>query len=89
MLFYDPADVGNLISGSFAFSKTGLNVWEFTVHVLLKPGLENFECYFSRPTIKDVLSRTVMQSNLYMQSYPFKMPFNGFRYTYSMPMQEM
>ena len=85
----DPADVGNLISGSFAFSKTGLNVWEFMGHVLLKPGLENFECYFSRPTIKDVLSRTVMQSNLYMQSYPFKMPFNGFRYTYSMPMQEM
>ena len=85
----DPADVGNLISGSFAFSQTRLNIWEFTVHILLKPGLENFECYFSRPTIKDVLSRTVMQSNLYMQSYPFKMPFSGFRYTYSMPMQEM
>ena len=41
--FDDPADVGNLISGSSAFSKMSLNIWEFTVHVLLKPGLENFE----------------------------------------------
>ena len=39
----DPADVGNLISGSSAFSKTSLNIWKFTVHVLLKPGLENFK----------------------------------------------
>src|SRR5574337_422115 len=39
--FYDPADVGNLISGSSAFSKTSLNIWKFTVHILLKPGLEN------------------------------------------------
>ena len=39
----DPADVGNLISGSFAFSKSSLNIWKFTVHVLLKPGLESFE----------------------------------------------
>ena len=45
--FNDPADVGNLISGSFAFSKTSLNIWKFTVHVLLKPGLENFEHYFT------------------------------------------
>ena len=45
--FDDPADVGNLISGSSAFSKTSLNVREFTVHVLLKPGLENFEHYFT------------------------------------------
>ena len=45
--FHDPADVGNLISGSSAFSKTSLNIWKFTVHVLLKPGLENFERYFS------------------------------------------
>ena len=44
--FNDPADVGNLISGSFAFSKTSLNIWNFTVHVLLKPGLENFEHHF-------------------------------------------
>ena len=45
--FHDPEDVGNLISGSSAFSKTSLNVREFTVHVLLKPGLENFEHYFT------------------------------------------
>ena len=45
--FDDPADVGNLISGSSAFSKTSLNIWEFMVHVLLKPCLENFEQYFS------------------------------------------
>ena len=46
--FFDhPADVGNLISGSSAFSKTSLNIWKFTVHVLLKPGLENFEHYFA------------------------------------------
>ena len=41
--FVDPVDVGNLISGSFAFSKSSLNIWKFTVHVLLKLGLENFE----------------------------------------------
>ena len=41
----NPTDVGNLISGSSAFSKTSLNIWKFTVHVLLKPGLENFEHY--------------------------------------------
>ena len=41
--FNDPADVGNLISGSFAFSKTSLNIWKFTVHILLKPGFENFD----------------------------------------------
>ena len=45
--FDDPSDVGNLISGSSAFSKTSLNIREFTVHVLLKPGLENFERYFT------------------------------------------
>ena len=43
----DPADVGHLISGSSAFSKTSLNIWKFTVHVLLKPGLENVEHYFA------------------------------------------
>ena len=45
--FDDPSDVGNLISLSSAFSKTSLNIWKFTVHILLKPGLENFEDYFS------------------------------------------
>ena len=43
----DPADVGNLISGSSAISKTSMNIRKFTVHVLLKPGLENFEHYFT------------------------------------------
>ena len=42
----DPTDVGNLISVSSAFSKSSLNIWNFMVHVLLKPGLENFEHYF-------------------------------------------
>ena len=45
--FDDPEAVGNLISGSSAFSKSSLNIWKFTVHVLLKPGLENFEHYFA------------------------------------------
>ena len=45
--FHDPMDVGNLISDSSAFSKSSLNIWKFTVHVLLKPGLENFEHYFA------------------------------------------
>ena len=45
--FYDPADIGNLISGSFAFSKSNLSIWEFLVHILLKPSLENFEHYFA------------------------------------------
>ena len=44
--FYDPADVGNLISGSSAFSKSYLNIWDFLVHILLKPRLKNFEHYF-------------------------------------------
>ena len=45
--FHDPADVGNLISGSSAFSKTSLNTWKFMVHILLKPALEDFEHYFA------------------------------------------
>ena len=45
--FNDPTDVGNLISGSSAFSKSSLNIWKFIVNVLLKPGLENFEHYFT------------------------------------------
>ena len=45
--FHDPADVGNLISVSSAFTKTSLNIWKFTVHILLKPGLENFKHYFT------------------------------------------
>ena len=45
--FCDPVDIGNLICGSSAFSKSNLNIWNFIVHVLLKPGLENFEHYFT------------------------------------------
>ena len=45
--FDDPADVGYLISGSSAFSKSSLNIWKFLVHILLKPGLENIEHYFA------------------------------------------
>ena len=45
--FYDPADVGNLISGSSAFYKSSSNIWKFTVHLLLKPGLKTFEHYFA------------------------------------------
>ena len=45
--FHDPADIGNLVSDSSAFSKTSLNIRKFTVHILLKPGLENFEHYFT------------------------------------------
>ena len=45
--FNDPSDVGKLISGASAFSKSNLNVWKFTVHVLFKPGLKDFEHYFA------------------------------------------
>ena len=45
--FYDPMDVGNLISGSSAFSKSSWNIWKFMVHILLKPVLDNFEHYFA------------------------------------------
>ena len=45
--FDDPLDIGNLISGSSAISKSRLNIWKFSVHILLKPGLENFEHYFA------------------------------------------
>ena len=47
LFFYDPADVGNLISDSSAFSKFSLNIWKFMVHVLLKTSLQNFEHYFA------------------------------------------
>ena len=49
--FDDPVDIGNLISGSSAFSKTSLNIWNISVHILLKPGLENFEHYFTSVAI--------------------------------------
>ena len=46
--FDNPADVGNMISGSSSFSKSSLNIWKFSVHILLEPGLENFEHHFAR-----------------------------------------
>ena len=49
--FYDPVDVGNLVSASSAFLKSSLNIWNFMVHLLLKPGLEIFEHYF--PSVRD------------------------------------
>ena len=52
---YDPADVGNLISGSSAFSKITLNIWKFTVHILLKPGLENFKHYFTSKEMSTIV----------------------------------
>ena len=45
--FVDPADVGSLISGSSAFSESSLSIWKFSVHILLKPSLENFKHYFA------------------------------------------
>ena len=54
--FYDPADVSNLISGSSAFSKSSWNIWKFSVHVLLKRGLENFEHYFAAAAAKSLQS---------------------------------
>ena len=56
--FHDPADDGNLFSGSLAFSKTSLNIWKFTVHLLVKPGLENFERYFT--SVWDECNRAVV-----------------------------
>ena len=52
--FDDPTDVGDLISGSSAFSKSGLNIWKFTVHILLKSGLENFEHYYTRDDLSQI-----------------------------------
>ena len=57
---YNPADVGNLISGSSAFSKTSLNIRAFMVHVLLMPGLENFEHYFTSITLLYFTSITIL-----------------------------
>ena len=57
--FDDPVDVDNLISGSFAFSKTSFNILKFKVHVFLKPGLENFEHYFTNDASSTILSSPV------------------------------
>ena len=64
--FNDPTDVGNLMSGSSAFSKSSLNIWPFTVHVLLSPGLENFEHYFA--SMWDECNRAVVWTFLALLS---------------------
>ena len=64
--FYDSVEIGNLISGSSAFSKSSLNIWKFMVHVLLKPGLEDFEHYFAN--LWDECKCSVVQN-------PLAMPF--------------
>ena len=56
--FNDPTDVGNLISGSSAFSKSSLNIWKLSVHVLSKPGLENFQRYFA--SVRDEYNSAVV-----------------------------
>ena len=58
--FNDPVDISDLISGSSAFSKTSLNIWKFSVHVLLKPGLENFEHYFT--SVRDECNCAVVRA---------------------------
>ena len=63
--FYDPTDVGNLISDSSAFSKSSLNIWKFLVHVLLKPGLENFEHYFANNIQWIIKKAREFQKNIY------------------------
>ena len=64
--FDDPADVGNLVSGSSVFSKSSLNIWNFMIHVLLKDGLENFEHYFARVNLTQmtIISTTVGKNTL-------------------------
>ena len=64
--FSDPTDIGNLFSGSSAFSKSSLNIWNFMVHILLKPGLENFEHYFA-----SVWDSATVWSFQYSLSLPF------------------
>ena len=55
--FYDPADVGHLISGSSAFSKSSLDIWMFSVYALLKPSLENFQYYLSSESLSEAKPR--------------------------------
>ena len=59
-----PTDIGNLISGSSAFSKTSLNIWKFTVHVLLKPGFEKFKHYFTTMFSSIQFSHSVVSDSL-------------------------
>ena len=69
--FNDSPDVENLISGSSDFSKSGLNIWKFMVHILLKPGLENFEYYFANHTIRVVKKKKKKKRMLERQEFEF------------------
>jgi len=73
--FNYPANVGNLISGSFAFPKTSLSIWKFTVHVLLKPGLENFEHYFT--SMWDECNCDVVWTFFGIAFLEWKLPFSS------------
>ena len=75
--FHDPADVGNLISGSSAFSKTSLNIWKFTVHLLLKPDLENFEHYFTSLCVRDFPGGSDSNASAYNAGNPGSIPGSG------------
>ena len=75
--FDDPTDVGNLISGSSAFSKTSLNFWKFIVHVLLKPGLENFEHYFPRVWDECNCALTIFRAQDFISPIQGVSPFIG------------
>ena len=67
--YYESTDVGNLISGSSAFSKSSLNIWKFSVHILLKPGLDNFEHYF--------LLACEMSAVVWLSEHSLALPFFG------------
>ena len=80
--FDDPVDVGNLISGSSAFSKPSLNIWKFTVHILLKPGLQNFEHYFTSMCEVKSLSRVRLFATLWTVAYQAPPSVGLFRQEY-------
>ena len=75
--FDDPADVGNLISGSSAFSKTSLNIRKFMVHILLKPGLENFEHYFTSVCAWSAAVHGVAKSQTRLSDFTFTFHFHA------------
>ena len=75
--FDDPTDVGNLIFGCSAFSKTGLNIWKFTVHVFLKPGLENFEHYLACEMSAIALLACEMSTVVQYFEHSLALPFFG------------
>ena len=78
--FSDPVDIGNLISGSSEFSKSRLNIWKFTVHVLLKSGLENFEYHFTR--VWDECNCAVVWTFIFFATFPSELEW---KLTFSSP----